>query len=127
MPVPGLANIFEYEVVDVKESVPERGDCASAVAATALKLSADIGSGTGSWWTGQGGRGCRSVRTCVESDLFFSEDFLDFEYAIGSLRPRRGPFEADDASRDAGTLMSWNCATQKAWSQIHWLFLASWM
>ena len=44
-PVPGLASIFEYGVVDVKESVPERGDCAaSALAATGFNPSADFGS-----------------------------------------------------------------------------------
>ena len=36
--------MFEYGVVDVKDSVPEAGDCtASALAATCLKLSADFG------------------------------------------------------------------------------------
>lgn len=87
----------------MKESVPERGDCASAVAATALKLSADVGSG--SWGTGPGGRGCRSVCACVESHslFFFSGECPVFEYAIALVRPRSEPFEAaeTDASRDA--------------------------
>jgi hypothetical protein len=78
--------------VEVKESVPDRGDCtASALAATALKLSADFGSESCRGGI-VNGRGVRSVWAC-EVDLFFSGELLD--RAVELLRPRSEPFERE--------------------------------
>jgi hypothetical protein len=62
--VPGLTSIFEYGVVDVKESATEAGrdGAASALAATCVELSADFGRESVSWRLGtRTGNGLESV------------------------------------------------------------------
>jgi hypothetical protein len=102
--------MFEYGVVDVKESVPERGLCtASALAATALKLSAEFIGSEACGIDRFNGKGVRSVWACAEFDLFFSGEL--FEREVESLRPRCEPLEREIEAfrRDVDAVELYGC------------------